>query len=140
MNIALAPNAVRVLQHVGVYHKLRDEGCSYEQLAILNAHGQQLGRLLNGSEKYYNYAALRIHRAKVAKALLEECEEQGVDVNYGMKLTGIEENATGTKLNFDNGQTAEADFTVGADGIYSQVRPYVSTVIFNTLVIWESSV
>ena len=125
VNIALGPNAVRVLQHIGVYHTLRAQGCSYEKLTISNARGQVLGSFFNGSEKYYNYAALRIHRAKVQKVLLEEASLQNIDIKFGMKLIDLNEKDTGVKLTFANGQTAEADFVVGADGVYSKVRPHV---------------
>jgi 2-polyprenyl-6-methoxyphenol hydroxylase-like FAD-dependent oxidoreductase len=70
VNIALAPNAVRVLQHIGVLRELRDLGYNYEQLAVTNAHGQQLGLMYNGSAKEYNFKALRIHRAEVHKGEL----------------------------------------------------------------------
>ena len=125
VNIALGPNAVRVLQHIGVYHTLRAQGCTYEKLAVSNARGQELGNFFNGSEEYYNYAALRIHRAKVQKVLLEEAKAQGIEISFGMKLIDLKEEDTGVKLTFANGQTAEADFVVGADGAYSKVRPHV---------------
>jgi 2-polyprenyl-6-methoxyphenol hydroxylase-like FAD-dependent oxidoreductase len=125
VNIALAPNAIRVLQHIGVYHILREHGCTYETLAVSNSRGQELGSLLHGSEKYYNYSALRVHRAKVQKALLAEAKSQDIHVNFGMKLTDLEEDDTSVKLTFANGQTAQADFVVGADGVYSKVRPHV---------------
>jgi 2-polyprenyl-6-methoxyphenol hydroxylase-like FAD-dependent oxidoreductase len=123
VNIALAPNAIRVLQHIGVYHILREHGCTYETLAVSNSRGQELGSLLHGSEKYYNYSALRVHRAKVQKALLAEAKSQRIDVNFGMKLTDLEEDDTSVKLTFANGQTAQADFVVGADGVPFQSPP-----------------
>jgi 2-polyprenyl-6-methoxyphenol hydroxylase-like FAD-dependent oxidoreductase len=125
VNIALAPNAVRVLQRMGVYHTLRAQGCTYEKLAVSNSCGKELGSLLHGSERYYNYSALRVHRAKVQRALFDEAKTQGIDVNFGMKLTDLEEGTKSVSLIFANGQTAEADLVVGADGVYSKVRPHV---------------
>jgi 2-polyprenyl-6-methoxyphenol hydroxylase-like FAD-dependent oxidoreductase len=125
VNIALAPNAVRVLQHIGVLHELRDLGYNYEQLAVTNAHGQQLGLMYNGSAKEYNFKALRIHRSEVHKALLRECKAQGVKVRFGMRLTKLEEGDDEVKLEFANGQVEYAEFVVGADGVYSSVRPFV---------------
>ena len=52
VNIALAPNAVSVLQHIGVYHTLRAQGCTYERLAVSNSRGQEIGSLAHGSERY----------------------------------------------------------------------------------------
>lgn len=125
VNIALAPNTVRVLQYIGVYHTLRAQGCTYEKLAVSNSRGQELGSLLHGSEKYYNYSALRAHRAKVQKVLLDETRRQGIEVNFGMKLTDLHEDDASVELTFGNGQTAEANFVVGADGVYSKVRPHI---------------
>ena len=125
VNIALGPNAVKVLQHIGVYHTLRVQGYSYETLTVSNASGQTLGTVLNGSEKHYNYSALRIHRAKVQKALLDEAKVQNIPVHFGYKLKDLKEEDDGVKLTFANGETAEADFVVGADGVYSTVRPHV---------------
>jgi hypothetical protein len=65
VNIALAPNAVKVLQHISVYHALRALGRTYEKLSLSNSRGQGLGSLFHRSKKHYNYAALRVHRAKV---------------------------------------------------------------------------
>ena len=60
------------------------------------------------------------------RALLDEAQTQGIQVNFGTKLIGLEEDGAGVKLTFANGQTAEADFVVGADGVYSRVRPHVA--------------
>lgn len=125
VNIALAPNAVRVLQHIGVYHTLRAQGCTYEKLAVSNSRGQELGSLLHGSEKHYDYSALRVHRAKVQKALLDKARTQGIAINFDMKLTDLAEDATGVLLTFANGETTTADFAVGADDVYSKVRRHV---------------
>jgi 2-polyprenyl-6-methoxyphenol hydroxylase-like FAD-dependent oxidoreductase len=57
--------------------------------------------------------------------LLEEAKAQGIEVHFRMKLTDLREDYTGVKLTFANGQTTEADFVVGADGVYSNVRPYI---------------
>lgn len=61
VNIALEPNAVRALQHMGVYNTLRAQGCTYEKLAVSHSRGQELGSVLHGSEKHYNYSALRVY-------------------------------------------------------------------------------
>jgi 2-polyprenyl-6-methoxyphenol hydroxylase-like FAD-dependent oxidoreductase len=39
-NIALAPNAVRVLNNVGILDSLRPQRFSYEELAFMNGSGQ----------------------------------------------------------------------------------------------------
>jgi 2-polyprenyl-6-methoxyphenol hydroxylase-like FAD-dependent oxidoreductase len=128
-NIALAPNGLRVLHHIGVYDRIRTKGFNFETVTTYNAQGQNLGSFLNGSERHYEFSALRIHRSLVLKGLLDEVKAQGILIHNNMKLLSIEEETdSGAKLKFENGQTVEADFVIGADGIYSKVRPYITDV------------
>ncbi|KAH8817483.1 hypothetical protein F5884DRAFT_853898 [Xylogone sp. PMI_703] len=128
-NIALAPNGLRVLQHVGVYDKIRPLGYSFEAFTTYNGQGQVLGRALYGSEQHYGFRGLRIHRAQVHQALLDEVKAQGIPIRNGMRFAAIyEETDNGVKFRFENGQIAEADFLIGADGIHSKVRPYINKV------------
>jgi len=128
-NIALAPNGLRVLQYVGVYDKIREKGFNFENIYTYNAHGQNLGSFLMGSKEYYDFPALRIHRSLVRQALLDEVEAQKIPMHGGMKLAGVdEETDSGVQIRFENGQTVEADFVIGADGLYSNVRPHITKV------------
>ena len=122
VNIALAPNAVRVLQHVGVYNELRSQGFSYEELLITNARSQFIGKIWNGSKKRYNYACLRIHRSAVQKALLKEVKAQGIPIVFGKKLVRLHEGRESVELEFTDGTTVTSSFVIGADGVHSNVR------------------
>jgi 2-polyprenyl-6-methoxyphenol hydroxylase-like FAD-dependent oxidoreductase len=75
----------------------------YEKLAVSNSRGQELGNLFHRSEKHYNNAALRVHRAKVQVALFEKAKAQGVEVHFGMKLTDLREGDISVELAFANG-------------------------------------
>ena len=89
----------------------------------MNGKLDVLGHYWNGSEKVYNFKALRVRRYFVRRALLEECKKQGVEMRFGMKCVGIEENSEkGVVVNFANGEKVTADFVVGADGIHSKIR------------------
>ena len=126
-NIALAPNALRVLDHVGVYDKIRTRGYNYEELAFTNGAGVTLGHFLNGSQKKYNYQAVRIHRTIVRDALREQCKAQGIKIHYNKKSTGVTEDGSGTvKVTFSDGESTTADFVIGADGIHSHVRNHLA--------------
>ncbi|KAK9427796.1 hypothetical protein V1505DRAFT_395789 [Lipomyces doorenjongii] len=125
-NIALAPNALRVLDHLGIYDRLRLRGYSYEELAFVNGSGLVLGKLWNGSQKVYNFPALRIHRSIVKEELIRECEKKGIDIRWGKKCTGVEEERDGSAVvGFEDGERVEAQFVVAADGIHSKIRPFL---------------
>lgn len=124
-NIALAPNALRVLDHLGIFEKLRVKGYNYSAISFDNAQGHSLGKLLNGSKSHYNYDAVRIARTIVRNALREKMKEEGVTVRWEMKVTEISETVDSkVLLKFKNGEQVTADFLVGADGIHSQARTY----------------
>ncbi|PMD45776.1 FAD/NAD(P)-binding domain-containing protein [Hyaloscypha variabilis F] len=130
VNIALAPNALRVMQHIGVYDELRTIGYSYEEMSMTSARtGQQLGSFFNGSEQHYNFAALRIHRREVQATLRREARAQGIEIHFNVKLLRVvEETEKMVKLEFDNGEIVETEFAIAADGIYSRVRKHVLDV------------
>lgn len=81
----------------------------------------------NGSEKEYNFKALRIRRHLVRDALVEECQKRDIEIKFGMRCIGIEhETDTGATVAFQNGEKVEADFVVGADGIHSHIRDFIA--------------
>ena len=123
----MAPNAARVLQHIGVLDELRTLGHTYELMTISAArNGQALGAFFNGSEKHYNYASLRIHRHTVQQVLLRESKAQGIEIFFNKKLVAVEnETDMGVRIRFEDGQVAEAEYVIAADGIHSLARSYI---------------
>src|SRR6185295_9146035 len=63
------------------------------------------------------------HRADLV-ALLADALPAGV-VHTGHRCTGFEQNASMARVTFANGAVAEADIVIAADGIHSELRPYV---------------
>ncbi|KAG4277777.1 hypothetical protein FPRO04_07020 [Fusarium proliferatum] len=128
-NIAIAPNAARVLNNIGVYGRLRTQGFNYEEISFENGSGNVLGKFLNGSQKQYNFAALRIKRSIVHDELLAACERRGIPVHYERKFKGIaSETDQGATALFEDGEEVTAGFVIGCDGIHSKVRNHIEAV------------
>lgn len=123
-HISLAPNALRVMQHIGILEKLQKIGNSYEDLHLRNAGGGRIVTFHNGNKGDYGFAAMRIHRRDVQRVLIEECQAKGISIRHGMKIQSISEDSPDgkVKMRFANGETAQANFVVGADGLHSIVR------------------
>ena len=125
-NIALSPNALRVLDHIGIYERLRPAGFEFDEVAFMNGRGATLARVLGGSYKVYNYPALRIRRTVLRGELLNELRSQGVPIYYDRKCAGIrEETKDSATVDFEDGESITAEYVVGADGIHSCIRPFV---------------
>jgi salicylate hydroxylase len=65
-----------------------------------------------------------IHRADLQKTLSRALGAHGV--HLGSRLVDIVERPASVRLEFANGRTAEADLVVGADGVRSTVRRWVT--------------
>ena len=125
-NIALAPNALRVLDIVGVFDAIRTSGYNFENVHLSNPKGQEIGKFLNGSQKFYNYPSVRIHRRDVRDLLIARLKEERLAIYHEMKFSHIvEETDNDVTVAFRDGSQATGDFVIGCDGIHSKVRMYV---------------
>ncbi|KIM93896.1 hypothetical protein OIDMADRAFT_136925 [Oidiodendron maius Zn] len=125
-NIALAPNALRVLSHIGVYDQLLPHGFCYESVVVSSGRGERLASYLAGSEKEYNFPAFRVNRSKVRSVLLAELNAQDIPIHYDMKFSSIDEEAADSvTVNFEGGISVKANFVIGADGVHSKVRRHL---------------
>jgi 2-polyprenyl-6-methoxyphenol hydroxylase-like FAD-dependent oxidoreductase len=116
--VNLTPNALRLLQDLGV----EISGCRCDAIEIFSLHtGTKIGELgFRGPSGY----SMRVERSVLQKGLLEAVKTAEIDVVYGAKLVEIREIEAEEKVRavFENGKSAESDFLVGCDGIYSAVR------------------
>lgn len=132
-NVALAPNALRVLDHLGAYEALHASGFSYDEILFANASGAELGRFRNGSREQYNFQALRIHRAAVRDELLRRVRKAGIPLHWNKKCIEVVSETAATQddegsatVKFEDGETVTARFVVAADGIHSGIRSFIA--------------
>ena len=119
----LSPNALRVLDAVGVYERIRNKGFHFETLAFNNEHHETTDVYYFGHEQLYGYKALRVYRQILIdelKLMLEEC---GIEVKYETRFTHvIVETAENVEFAFADGSVSAASLLIGADGIHSTLR------------------
>lgn len=65
-----------------------------------------------------------MHRADLLDLLVSALPEDVVRTNH--RCTSFEQDETGCRLAFDNGEMVEADVVVAADGIHSSLQAYVT--------------
>jgi salicylate hydroxylase len=75
-------------------------------------------------QRLYGAPYCGIHRADLQRVL--SLALSGVGLNLDHKLTGVRDFGGATSLSFANGRTVEADLVVGADGVRSLVRRFIT--------------
>ncbi len=124
--IVLSPNALRVLDHLGLYESLKGCGFSFDDISFIDTAGSLIGRYANGSKEKYGYPALSIPRSTLHGILLDRCHKsKNVEILYDHKVISVREDENSVTLSFQDCASATADVALGADGVFSKVRKHV---------------
>jgi 2-polyprenyl-6-methoxyphenol hydroxylase-like FAD-dependent oxidoreductase len=123
----LSPNALRVLDILGVYKRVRSKGFNFETLTFKTDHDHKTtGKYYFGHEDMYGYKALRIHRNVLIAELRQMVQEQGIPIQYERKFSHVaSEDESGVTFAFEDGSEEFAEVLIGADGIHSKVRQHI---------------
>lgn len=122
--IMLSPNALRVLDAIGIYETIKPRGFEFKDLHFYT--NKPLDSYEFGNRSKYGYDALRIYRYELIDALLTDIKDKGISIEYGKKFTKVlSESETEVNWEFEDGTTGCASCLVGADGIHSRVRKYI---------------
>jgi 2-polyprenyl-6-methoxyphenol hydroxylase-like FAD-dependent oxidoreductase len=122
--VFLTPNSVRHLNRVGLQvavekfgarvgtgsHYFRHDGAPIAAVQVTDASGWN--------------ATFGMHRADLVE-LLAKALPGGV-VHTGHRATGFEQTGDKARVSFANGNSAEADIVIAADGIHSELRQFVA--------------
>jgi salicylate hydroxylase len=139
--VYLTPNSVRHLDRVGLLadvercgarvgpasHYFREDGSPIAPVQVTDSSGWN--------------ANFGMHRADFVDFLAASLPK-GI-VHTGHRCVGFEQAGDKVSVKFANGATADADIVVGADGIHSELRPYVfppSNPVFHGSVAYRGTV
>lgn len=124
--LMLSPNALRILNTLGLYERLKIQGYNFEIVDYKNHDQITTDVYYLGQEKLYGYKALRIYRQTLLTELRAEAKTLQIPITYGVKFSHVvSEDESGVSFAFTNGTTESAGILVGADGIHSTVRKYL---------------
>ena len=119
--IIMATNAMIVLQRLGLAEKIQSNGYELNDVQIADANWRTIQKI---NSQYaimkYGLGSFAIHRAALQQILFEELPEEDVIMNH--RVEHVSQNKDKVRVKFANGNEAEADFIIGADGIKSVVR------------------
>jgi 6-hydroxynicotinate 3-monooxygenase len=121
--IHLGPNALRVLNYIGVGQYVADHGVQPDAWVSRRLEtGETLFRLPLGPTAVACYGApyVTIHRGDLHMALTGALDPK--IVHFGRQLVDLRTAGRQMELRFADGTSATADLVIGADGLYSRVR------------------
>jgi salicylate hydroxylase len=127
--LVVAPNAARLLRRLGVMDAFRrravqlDTGWEFRRWqdgTVLSAED-----LATACQRLYGEQTYTAHRTDLIEVIRQAVPDRAL--RLGKRCTGIDAGAAGDdrarpRLRFSDGEVAEADIVIGADGIHSVVR------------------
>jgi salicylate hydroxylase len=125
--IALASNATRVLHHLGLGEDLAR--LSTEPAALIHRDGRD-GHLVTAHpmgewyRRTFGAPFVGLHRMALQQ-LLSGTWGPG-HLHLGCRVEGLEERGEGIRVRCASGEEFDADLVVGADGVHSRVRGWIS--------------
>ncbi len=120
--LTLAPNGLAALGLVGVGDALAAVGQPMPHMVFEDGRGRRIGKVsgLPGLPP-----SLTLWRKDLFGVLRDQVAAAGVRVEYGKRLTGVQETPDGVIARFADGSTAHGGVLIGADGIRSTVRELI---------------
>ena len=121
--VFLTPNSVRQLERVELGPAVERWGARVGPGSRYFRHdGSPIAPVQVTDSSGWN-ATFGMHRADLVELLAEALPDNVV--HTGHRCTGFEQRDDVARVSFSNGAVAEADVIVAADGIHSELRPYV---------------
>lgn len=117
----LHARGVEVLDRLGALGDLPEQALAPYGMAM-HAQGRRLTTMRFAPIEGESSQALFISQARVEGELRRRLGELGVEVEWNMRITGVEQDADGVTVRLAEGPPLRADWVVGCDGAHSTVR------------------
>lgn len=124
--IHLSSNVMLVMRRLGIETALSDIGLHPDAFVSRKWDtGETLFELPfdPASEGHYGAAYINVHRGDLHAALDSALRHD--TIAFGKKLCEIDHSGLPIRLLFEDGDQAEADLVIGADGVHSKVREFL---------------
>jgi len=137
--IALWPNAMRVVQQLGLNEKVIERAGVINEIHWLDQNGRPVNRVSIAETDTHNSApAIALHRADLQNILLQSIPTSSI--HLGSSLLEQTQLDNSVIAHFSNGHVTESDFLIAADGIHSRVRTQLiddTTPTYRGYTVWR---
>jgi len=128
--IQLGPNATRLLRALGVLSAIEPHAFRPEAIVI---HDGESGRKLTSvplgphAEQRYGAPYLTLHRADLHAGLYAAAQSlSAITLRPGFEIGALDAQGDDVVLRAENGGEAKGEALIGADGLWSTIRPLVA--------------
>ncbi len=120
--LAVAANAMKAFNSLGIYNEILDNGKEIARLDILD----ESGKLLTTTDATklrarFGISNFSIHRHNLHNILLKHASKTAAIIT-GKNCTSVTQNINGVTINFKDGSCYTFDYLIDAGGIHSAVR------------------
>ena len=133
--IAIWPNAMRVLQSLQLSEKILEKAGVMNEICWLDKDGFLINRVSIANREH---PAVAVHRADLQSILLHTLPDDSIHLDHN--FSNYKQQDDKVIATFANGDTAIADFLIGADGIHSDVRSQLISdgdPVFRGYTVWR---
>jgi 2-polyprenyl-6-methoxyphenol hydroxylase-like FAD-dependent oxidoreductase len=128
--LQLAPNAMAVLDQLGVLEAVYDKAVFPRSMVLMDAmSGEQLSSLDLGEvfRRWYGYPYIVTHRSDLLDALLHACRANHlITLLNNKEVISVEDLGGQVQVGCSDGSVYKAEAVIGADGLWSSVRKMFS--------------
>ncbi len=124
--LTLASNGMNGLRAVDSCEEVLRQGLETRAIELCNARGKRLA-LVDQSDHLATFGtpAVTIRRGVLTGILIEKCQAEGTIMQFGRRVTKVDNLPHAVTLNFSEGAGLAVDLLVAADGLRSFVRTQV---------------
>ena len=129
--LQLGPNAIRVLQHLGILDHVLEYAVQPQRLVLKDAiHGEELSALRVGGESFrerYHAPYVVMHRVDLLNVLLDACRQQAaITLELNKDVISVDDWKDGYRVTCQDGSVYETGALIGADGLNSNIRKLIA--------------
>jgi 2-polyprenyl-6-methoxyphenol hydroxylase-like FAD-dependent oxidoreductase len=115
--IAIWSNAMRVLERLQLDKEILEHGGVVKELCWMDQNGFLLNRVRISDDAT---PAVALHRSDLQRTLRQALPQSSI--HLGHSIVNYKQQSDKMIATFANGNSVEADFLIGADGVHSRVR------------------